>query len=341
MTNNLIYVYLSGSHKTIPKAEVIAIAEAEGVETRVVLDLDQLLILYTSSELPDLLKLRSAYSRKIGRALWIGRIEDIREGASRVTEQLHSQEIKSVKLDFRDLRSFNKEGNYEAVRKSLTNSGLILSRESSVILDVVSSQEVVVVGLRLHEVKLKDFFDRWTNRRPVYLPGALNPDISRVFINLSRASIKRDTVFYDPLCGVGSFLLEACYMGLKYLGSDISERSIEGASRNLESYGCIPEVFVADTCRMPVGRVDAIGTDMPYGRQSRPRGGGALDLVKCLIENSESILPKGSYLVFAQSSELEIDTYRIIDKYSFEVVEVHQNWVHGSLTRAIYVLKKT
>ncbi|MDW8010261.1 MAG: hypothetical protein RMH84_01510 [Sulfolobales archaeon] len=339
-SSGLIYVYLSGAHKTIPKAEVMAIAEAEGIEVRPVLDLDQLLVLYSSPELVEFLKLRSAYSRRIGRVLWVGRVENVEEGAAEVAEKLGSGGVRSVKLEFRDLKGFDKERNYEAVRRSLVESGLVLGGDSGIVLDAIVSQEVVVLGLRQCEVRLKDFFSRWTNRRPVYLPGALNPDISRVFVNLSRASLRRSTAFYDPLCGVGSFLLEACYMGLKYSGSDIDERSVRGAAKNLESYGCLPEVFLADVCRMPASEVGAIGTDMPYGRQTKPRGGGAADLVKCLVENSESSLRRGSYLVFAQSSELERDVYRVVGRYDFEIVEVHQNWVHGSLTRTIYVLKR-
>lgn len=340
MSENLIYVYLSGIHKTLPKAEVVAIAEAEEVYAKTVLELDQLLVIYASSDLVELLKLRSAYSRRIGRVLWLGRLEGIKEGILEAVEKLRSREIKSVKMEFRSLRGLEKGKDYRDIVRLLTESGLRLSRESANALDIISSQEVAVVGLRTYEIRLKDFFERWSNKRPVYLPGALNPDISRVFVNLSRASIRRGTVFYDPFCGVGSFLLEACYMGLKYAGSDIDEKSVKGALRNLESYRCIPEVFLGDACRMPVYRVDAIGTDMPYGRQTKPHGTELRDLIKCLLENSESALKKGSYLVFAQSSEFEEYIYSYVSRLSFELVEIHRNWVHGSLTRNIYVLKR-
>ncbi|MEM4783354.1 MAG: hypothetical protein QXG29_03315 [Sulfolobales archaeon] len=340
MSENLIYVYLSGIHKTLPKAEVMAIAEAENIDTRVVLDADQLLIVYSSSDLIEFLKLRSAYSRRIGRVLWVGRLEDIEDGISRAIEILRSQGIESIKMEFKSLRGLEKERDYWNVVKLLTESGMRLSRTSSKTLDIILFHEIAVVGLRDYELRLKDLFDRWSNRRPAYLPGALNPDISRIFVNLSRASIRQNTIFYDPFCGVGSFLLEACYMGLNYAGSDIDERSVEGALKNLRSYGCTPEVFLADVCRMPIHKVDAIGTDMPYGRQTKPLGVSIIELIKCMLENSESVLKKGSYLVFAQISELEEHVYRYVSKLDFELVEVHRNWVHGSLTRNIYVLRK-
>ncbi len=340
MGEELIYVYLSGVHKTIPKAEVVAVAEAEGVDARIVLELDQLLVLYADPELAELLKLRSAYSRRIGRVLWLGRLEEVGGGISEVAEKLRRLGVESVRVDYRHLGGVEKERVYESVMRLIRESELRLAKGSARSLDVILSREIAVIGLRDYDVRLREFFERWSHRRPVYLPGALNPDISRVFVNLSRASVRRGTVFYDPFCGVGGFLLEACFMGLKYAGSDVSERSVEGALRNLESYGCPPEVFLADACRMPVHEVDAIGTDMPYGRQTKPLGTDVRDLVKCLLENSESALRRGSYLVFAQSSELEEYVNRAIERSGFELVEVHRDWVHGSLTRNIYVLRR-
>lgn len=340
MTENLLYVYLSGVHKTLPKAEVLAIAEAENISTRIVLDLDQLLVLYTNSELAGFLRYRAAYSRRVGKVLWIGRIESIKDGVLKAAEQLHYHGVGSVRIEYRELGGREKTKNYENVVRLFAESGIRLDKLSENVVDAITSQEVVVIGLRAFEIRLKDFFARWTSRRPTYLPGALNPDISRLFVNLSRASIRKGAVFYDPFCGVGSFLLEACFMGLRYAGSDIDARRLVGASKNLRNYGCEPEVFLADACRIPVYEVDAIGTDMPYGRQTKPLETSIKQLVSCLLENSESILRKGSYLVFAQSSELEDDAYRYIDKHDFELVEVHRNWIHGSLTRNIYVLKR-
>ncbi len=340
MSGKLIYVYLSGAHRTLPGAEVAAIAEAEGIDARVVLELDQLLVLYADPELTEFLRLRSAYSRRVGRVLWLGRLEDVRDGVAEAVEKLRQLGVESARVEYRHLGGMEKERVYESIMGFLRESGLKPSREAETSLDVILSREVAVVGLRDYEIRLKDFFGRWAHRRPVYMPGSLNPDVSRLFVNLSRASVRRGTVFYDPFCGVGGFLLEACSMGLRYVGSDISERSVEGALRNLEDYGCPPDVLLADACRMPVHRVDAIGTDMPYGRQSKPLGAGVGDLVRCLLENSESVLRRGSYLVFAQSSELEEHVNRVVSELDFELVEVHRSWVHGSLTRNIYVLRR-
>lgn len=341
MFTNLIYVYLSGEHKTLPKAEVLAIAEAEEVDVKVLLDMDQLLVLYSPSELIELIKLRSAYSRKIGTVLWLGHSKDLLTGIRETVEVLKHRDVSSIKMDYRDLRNLSEGPKYDDVVKEFVRSGIKLVKNSDSVVDIIISQGVAIVGLRRYEIKIKDFLSRWASERPVYLPGALNPDISRIFVNLSRASIKKGTTYYDPFCGTGSFLLEACYMGLRYLGSDIDEKYVAAASRNLRGYGCEPEVLVADACRMPVHEVGTIGTDMPYGRQTKPHGIDIQRLIECFLENAETVLKKGSYLVFAQDIRFENVIYRALNRLSFKLVEIHRNWVHGSLTRNIYVLQRT
>jgi len=338
--SNLLYVYLSGFHKTLPKAEVVAIAEAEGVNLRVVLDLDQLLLAQAGPEFVDLLSTRAAFTRRVGRVLWVGPAEEYIDGVDVVASLIDKEYSKVVRLEFRSLKGYCEHPTYEDLVRAVTSRGIRVDRRSSTTVDVIISQGVAVVGLRLREIRLSEFASRWTNRRPVYLPGALNPDISRIFVNLSRASIRRGTTYYDPFCGVGSFLIEACTMGLRYVGSDIDERYVRGARTNLEYYGCSPDVVLGDACRIPVGKADAIGTDMPYGRQTKPSR-TTLELLRCFLESSEGVLSKGSYLVFAQDSSIEEETLSTIDRYSYELVELHRNWVHGSLTRNIYVLRRT
>jgi len=337
---NLLYAYLSGFHKTLPKAEVLAIAEAEGMDLQVVLDLDQLLVLRAGQALVELLGVRAAFTRRAGKVLWVGPTEEYVNGVDVVASAVSGESPRAVRLEFRCLRGYSDSPSYEDLARALLSRGVRIDRRSSAVVDFIISQGVLVVGLRLRGIRVSDFASRWTNRRPVYLPGALNPDISRIFVNLSRASIKRGTTYYDPFCGVGSFLIEACTMGLRYVGSDIDERYIRGARANLEYYGCSPDVVLGDACRAPVDRVDAIGTDMPYGRQTKPSGASVAELLRCFLESSEGILRRGSYLVFAQDSDIEEETLSAVERYSYELVELHRNWVHGSLTRNIYVLRR-
>jgi len=176
----------------------------------------------------------------------------------------------------------------------------------------------------------------------VYRPGTLPPLISRVFVNLSRVSIKGKSKLLDPFCGVAGFLLEACVMGLdNYIGVDINEDYVRGARINLEFYDCPPNVLSGDACNLPLdlGRVDAIATDPPYGRLTRAEGRTLKELMVCFLEEAGKVLRKGSYVVFAQKKGV-IGEDEIEDLGPFKVVEKHINWVHGSLTRDVYVVKR-
>ena len=55
------------------------------------------------------------------------------------------------------------------------------------------------------------------------------------------------------------------------------------------------------------------------------------------LENISGIVKKGGYIVFAQRHNV-IREEDIRDS-GFVIVEHHRNWVHGSLTRDIFVVK--
>lgn len=186
---------------------------------------------------------------------------------------------------------------------------------------------------------------REPHRRPCYRPGAMKPLFARVFVNLSRASSLKGETILDPFCGVGSFAIEACLMGLKTICSDIDDAMIKGAKTNIESFGCTSKV---DIIKMDAGfeaiassSIDGIATDPPYGIQSSPKGGKSLEqLLSQFIDNAYEILKKGRFMVFAVPLTISKSIDRVLIERGFNVVEKHINMVHGSLTRTIYVVKK-
>lgn len=67
--------------------------------------------------------------------------------------------------------------------------------------------------------------------------GMLPPKVAQIMINLARLPKKSQadgkSAVLDPFVGSGTVLQEAMIMGYKVLGSDISEKSVEKAERNL------------------------------------------------------------------------------------------------------------
>lgn len=338
----LIYIYLSGEHRTIPAAEARAVAEAEKLPFDVKAQLDQVLIVETDPLYINFLAIRAAFTKMAGEVLGI---VESSEGISGIKKVLRDVDLDAYKVNgvaFKRVKHYCPEIRADEVINLVRNHlrlNYYTEKSPENILDLILSDGLIIVGLRRYTRDLKVFRVRDPQRRPIYRPGTLTPEFSRVFVNLSRASITNNDIFLDPFCGVGGFLLEACVIGLRICGCDINPSYVEGAVKNLEFYNCLPNVVVADACNPPFSRVDAVGTDPPYGRLTKAPGYNTLrTLMLKFLESASGVIRKGRYIVFAQRRDViqEED----IEDLGFIVVEHHKNWVHGSLTRDIFVVKR-
>jgi len=333
------YFFLSGEHRTLPYSELVALSEAEGRYLKVHAKLDQVVIGECDESFFEVLKRRAALIRYAG--IMLGVIEAVEgvEGLRRIIREYNTlRNLSFSRIVFKRVKRYGYNIKYADVVNVIREALRDVARSPSApLIDVIVSEGVMIIGYRLFTREMRGFNVRAPQRRPVYLPGTLTPLWSRIFVNLSRAGPRG--LFYDPFCGVGGFLLEACVMGLKYVGSDISLRHVLGATRNLMYYGCVPQVFVADACNMPVRRVSSIGTDPPYGRLTQAHcSGGLRELMECFLSRVADILVSGGHLAFAQRKDVDVE--EIIDNVGLKIVERHLNWVHGALTRDIFVVKK-
>lgn len=157
-----------------------------------------------------------------------------------------------------------------------------------------------------------------------YQPIATHPKLSRSLINLSGATHS----LYDPFCGIGGLLLEAKYMNIAAIGSDIDPSKIKMAQQNTR----LQSLFVCDAREAPKQN-DIIVTDVPYGK------------------NTKKVDPT-LYLEFLNHAYTIADTVSICFAHWLKpsqiiaqtkwVVSFHATWyVHKSLTREIFVLKKS
>ena len=334
----LIYIRLSGEHRTLPLAELRAVLEAEDVIFKEIVCMDQVVIIDIPKNFLNVLMKRLSLTTSIGMVAGIYSRSSVR--IKEIVNDLVSLLGKTTKVNFIYDRIKGKESlKYEEIRYELKRHGLrISSKDYEKVVEVISS-DLIVSGVRIFRRSIHTYEDRAPQRRPVYRPGTLTPQVARLFINLSRAS-RKNSPYVDPFCGVGGFLLEACVIGInKYLGIEISSDYATGAKINLLHYGCLPNVVVGDACNIPVNKAGAIGTDPPYGRMTGTVGRRLRDLMLCFLEESAKILRKGSYLAFAQRRGV-INEEDILKIDGLELVEKHLNWVHGSLTRDIYVVRR-
>jgi tRNA (guanine10-N2)-dimethyltransferase len=156
-------------------------------------------------------------------------------------------------------------------------------------------------------------------------------------VNLARTS--REGTFLDPFAGVGGILLEAGLIGAKVIGIDIDREMIEGARKNLEASGITDfQLMVGDARKLPALEVDAVATDPPFGRQASTAGAELSELYGQALPSIAGVLKRRGYACIASPAELELEG--IATDAGLRMTERHEQRVHRSLTRHVYVFRK-
>jgi tRNA (guanine10-N2)-dimethyltransferase len=178
----------------------------------------------------------------------------------------------------------------------------------------------------------------WSLRRPrrrsFFHPSAIFPKLSRALVNISRC--KEGEVFLDPFAGTGSLSIEASIIGAKVVNLDRSEKMARGALANMK--GLSQEwlgVLRADSTSPPLAMVDAIATDIPYGRVSSTRGRRPRDILDTALSTIGVTLSPGAVMVIMHPKDVQIE-----ETPGFLVEEEHHLHVHKLLTRTITVLRR-
>lgn len=191
------------------------------------------------------------------------------------------------------------------------------------------------VGKLLGTIDRSSFEKRKNQYMPFFYPASLHPKFARALVNLTR--VRKGEKLLDPFCGTGAILAEADLIGLEAVGTDLSEKMIAGARKNLEHVGADASLIVSDVGRIadPVGRVEGIATDPPYGKSTSTKGESLPALYRRAFAAFSEVLDRGSYLavVVPRASLLE-------DAERFDLAETHRLWVHRSLTRHFCVLRR-
>jgi tRNA (guanine10-N2)-dimethyltransferase len=169
--------------------------------------------------------------------------------------------------------------------------------------------------------------------RPFFSPISLHPKFAKFMVNLSRTR-EGDTIL-DPFCGTGGILIEAGLVGRKVVGSDASLVMVKGARLNLKYFSIKGKIYNARIQDLKIEEhVDAIISDMPYGRSS-PVIGDLSSLYETSFAKFAEILGNGRYCVIIVSNT-ELLSYAT----DFTIVDTVKIKVHNSLTRSYVVLRR-
>lgn len=192
------------------------------------------------------------------------------------------------------------------------------------------------IGRALASIERAAFEKRKNRYMPFVYPASLHPKFARALVNLT--CVPPGDRLLDPFSGTGAILAEASMIGLRAIGSDFSERMIDGSRKNLAYLDQKAELHLCDVGAISdeIGRVDGIATDPPYGRSTSTDGEKLPRLYKRSFEAFHSVLGKG-----ARVSVVVPDMTLLEDTYGFKITGKHQLWVHRSLTRNFCVLERS
>lgn len=212
--------------------------------------------------------------------------------------------------------------------------GAVLGADRTVDLQDPAGVVRVVAAERLHahltrsEIDRSGMEARRPHKRPFDKPTSLHPKLARALVNLARP----ETGVLDPFAGTGGILLEARLMGVPAVGIDREVDAVRGTARNLADQGVRADLVLGDARHLPLaGGVDAVATDLPYGRSTRTGGLAPVELLEAVAEPVRDRLSGGDRMVAVLPEPVRApDGWTLADRFDWRV--------HRSLTRSIHVL---
>lgn len=329
---------LSKEHKTLPRSEVGAALEAESICYTVVHSNDDVLVVEIKPDdtIIQRLSQRLAMTFVIDTYLFScpASIDEIVRTAEK--HPLKEEGSIAIRCNNRS-SSISSEQLIDRLGDIYTKNRLVNLTTPAIELRVVITEEEAFVGIKKASLDMSHFQKRRGHLRPFLSPVTLHPKIARALVNLS--AVKTSETLLDPFCGTGGILLEAGFLGINVIGSDIEKKMIEGCQKNLDYYHLKSyKLFNADIGDIPhyVPSVDAVVTDFPYARATTTKGEELTHLYTRAFETIAQVLKKNRRAVVGLSSE-EI---RTIGENYLSVVDTYAMKSHRSLTRYFVVYQQ-
>ncbi len=322
---------LSMECESLARAEAVSAAAALGGDPKALGSDPGVLVLETSAD-PDALLRRLALCHKVSE--WLG-TTDLRGVDSCVEDidvpgpiRVRSTRVGEAHADL-DLAAMTRR------------AGGLLGKGRGVDLHSPASEvrlvfsEKVYVGRLIGSVDRASFEGRMNKHMPFHCPVSLHPKFARALVNLTR--VPDGGTVLDPFCGTGAILAETHLAGLKAVGTDISDKMVQGARANLRHIGASAVTRVCDVGAIEgaVGEVDGIATDPPYGRATSTNGEPLDELYARSFRAFADVLGRGCRLAIAVPEKAVLESAE-----GFRELESHPLWVHRSLTRNFCVLER-
>ncbi len=325
-----VLLELSMECEPLSRSEAIAAAETLDTKVRVLEQAPGVLVLETDAD-PEALGRRLGLCHFISEWYFSCPADELEQRARELYVEgpirVRSTKVGNGKID---LASVSRK-----VGGIVGRSGGVDLKSPATDLRIVFSDSVHV-GRVLWTVDRASFERRKNRFMPFFYPASLHPKYARALVNLAR--VREDQSILDPFCGTGAILAEAALVGLDPIGTDVSDKMIEGSRRNLSHLGLEADLHACDVgdIERVVGPISGIATDPPYGKSTSTGGEGIPELYSRSFEAFSEVLPKNGLV------SIVVPKLSLIDGVAgFRLLEEHALWVHRSLTRHFCVLKKS
>lgn len=311
-----LILLLSGENLSLAREEALAIAGTEKYTQN-----QNILLLETENDLE-----RLAFTKKILKHLFSCKTEDLEDRIKnfdwqKVYKKNFCVRIKGkTRLKEKELASL--------IWRKLKNPKVSLEKPATSV-NFVFTNKKVYCGLLLYR-NVENFRERRPHLREGFHPTSIQPKLARALVNLSR--IKKGQTLLDPFCGTGGILIEAGLLGCKLKGNDIDEKMIELTRKNLGQFKLKARLTQKDALKMK-DKVDAIVTDLPYGKGSY-HNIKLEKLYRNFLEKAYELLKPGKYLI-------AVFPKKIRTTKKLRTLKEIKYYVHSSLTRHIIIAKKT
>ncbi len=325
---------LSGEHETLPKSEALALADLYSQSWREVCSLEQCLIIQASGLDVQALGRRLAMTHRIIEVLAVcdARLESLAEAAGKIDLPAVRYRIRARRIKGAQPRGDEAE---RAVGSVLFRRGCKADlKNPQMELRAIITGERIVLGLEVARTDRSSFEARRPHLKPFFHPGVLMPRMARALINLS--GVRPDERLLDPFAGTCGILIEACLIGVRGVGIEVQDKLVHGAKCNLTGLDC--SLILGDAKRLPFrdASLDAAVLDTPYGRSARIEAQSKELLIAESLVELRRVLKSGSGMVIVADRNIAA----CAKETGFEVIQMHTDRVHRSLTRYILVCRK-
>lgn len=329
---------LSKENKTIPKSEITSCLLAEDIKYTILESNNDVLIIGIDCNEDKIkqLALRLSFTFFIDKLLFFCPInlEEIKKNA--LEKKIENTGSVAIRCKNRS-EKINSQKIVKILAEIYTKNHMVSLEKPDIEIRALVTDSTVYVGIKNYEINRSCFEERKVQNRPFFSPISLHPKIARALVNLS--AVKKNQILLDPFCGTGGILLEAGLIGVKVIGSDIENKMIQGSKKTLDFFNIKNyDLFCCDVgdVKKYVKKVNAVVTDLPYGKSTTTKGETTDKLYARAFENISKILKKNSRAVIGVSN---IDVLKFSKKY-LSLCEIYEFRVHRSLTRYFCVFQK-